>query len=302
MASEANQPQDSYEPSPTSAPPSDVEIPVESIYGDNVAMEPPKVSGEAKEGAPSSKSDPSSSSSNSKSGTKRKSSDSEARGGKSIKIGFIPFLLLMLCLGAGIFVLGNKFKVSIKDGSAQIEQADFKTKLPETTENETSEESQNGDNEPSSTDKKQKRTLNFLRDLGLYKRENSYTASELAGSRLRLAKKTIIWVTSEPNNEKMLSLLTAIKNKSPIPIFIVTGGETSQARIKPALDAGFSVSKLTSTLELPYSILVIDDKILMDISREHWIWETTEKDIISQTAQWANELLKNAKLLNNTIE
>jgi hypothetical protein len=99
----------------------------------------------------------------------------------------------------------------------------------------------------------------------------------------------------------MLSLLSAIKNRSPLPIFVVTGAETSNNRIQPALNAGFSVSKVTSTLEMPYSILLIDDRILMDISRENWIWETTDKEIISETAKWANDLLKNAKVLDKTI-
>jgi hypothetical protein len=117
-----------------------------------------------------------------------------------------------------------------------------------------------------------------------------------------MTKKTVIWVTSEPNNEKILSLLAAIKNRSPIPIFIVTGAETPNSRVQAALNAGFSVSKVTSSLEIPYSILLIDDKILMDISREHWIWETADKGIISDTAKWANQLLKNAKILDNKIQ
>jgi hypothetical protein len=288
MATEGNTPGDAYEPSPTSAPPSDVDIPVESIYGDNVPIAPPEPKKPQEEETrnlpPHSQS------------TKSYGSSS---GGNTIKIGIIPFMLVMLALGSGIFILGNKFRVNIKDGTPIIEQSEFTSKLPETTERDDRQEEENNENQDAP--KKQRRTINFLRDMGLYKRENSYRADELASSRLKLAKKTIIWVTSEPNNEQMLSLLSAIKNRSPLPIFVVTGAETSNNRIQPALNAGFSVSKVTSTLEMPYSILLIDDRILMDISRENWIWETTDKEIISETAKWANDLLKNAKVLDKTI-
>lgn len=293
MAAETNKSSESFEPSPTSAPPSDVEIPVESIYGDNLPIapiEPPEPTA-TPEGigsqTGSTKEDP-----NSKG--QRKITNSK---GNSIKIGFIPFLILIASLGTGLFILGNKFRVNMAGGTPVIEKSDFYTQLPET--NESDKKDADDVAEVTTQSQKQKRNLNFLRDLGLYKRENSYTSNELASSRLKLAKKTIIWVTSEPNNPKMISLLSAIKNRSPLPIFIVTGSETPNTRIQDALDAGFSVSKVTSTLELPYSILIIDDRILMDISREHWIWETTDKQIIAETAKWANNLLKGAKILDN---
>jgi hypothetical protein len=295
MGSEENKSSsDAYEPSPTSAPPSDVEIPVETIYGDNVPIETPPVEEKTE----------STKESNSGKRAQSSSQTNPSQSSNSIKIGFIPFLLLMLILGGGLFVLGNKFRVNLKDGKPSIESTEYANKLPETTEdNKNSDEEEVDSEDPDNKSKpKQKRTLNFLRDLGLYKRENSYTSSELAASRLQKADKTIIWVTSEPNNEKMISVLEAIKNKSPIPIFIVTGAETSGKRIQRALDAGFSVSRLTSTLEIPYSILLIDDEVLMDISREHWIWETSQKDVINQTARWASELLKNAKLVDKRIQ
>ena len=40
MSSDAKQNEESYEPSPTSPPPKDVEIPVETVYGDNTPMPP----------------------------------------------------------------------------------------------------------------------------------------------------------------------------------------------------------------------------------------------------------------------
>jgi hypothetical protein len=279
MSSDKNNPSGEFEPSPTSAPPSDVVIPVESIYGDNVPIAPPELKEKDQEVE------------GDRPHANIQSQVSQG-GGTSIKIGFIPFLILLMAIGAGLFVLGNKYRVDFKDGTPTIEQT-----LPSTTENTPIESTKIETDSP-----KQKRSLNFLRDLGLYKRENSVTAPELAGNRLRLAKKTIIWVTSEPNNEKMLDVLTAIKNQSPIPIFIVTGAETSAARTRRAVDSGFTVSKISSSLEIPYSILLIDDRILMDISREHWIWETTDKEIISQTARWANELLKTSKIIDDRIQ
>lgn len=302
MDSNPNKSSDAYEPSPTSAPPEDVDIPVDTFYGDNLPISPPEPKDELKTEAH--KSSVSSSKPNTSSSNSDQPTSSPAN--KSIKIGIIPFLLMIITLGIGIFVLGNKFKVNIKDGKPFLEEYNFRNELPETTENETNDVSNGSSTGEGGTKvpgtQKQKRNLNFLRDLGLYKRENSYTADELASTRLQMAKNTVIWVTNEPNEEKILSLLSAIKNRSPMPIFIITGAETPNNRIQGALNAGFSVSRITSTLEIPYSILLIDDRILMDISREHWIWETTDKEIISQTAQWANELLKNAVLLNNKLQ
>jgi hypothetical protein len=36
----------------------------------------------------------------------------------------------------------------------------------------------------------------------------------------------------------------------------------------------------------------------MDISRNHWIWETTDKAVIKSTGKWANDLIKNSTIVD----
>lgn len=265
------------EPSPTSTPPSDVEIPVESIYGDNRPI-PPVASTNTNINANTTASEVNSQKEDTPNQKRDTSTFTPTEGGKSLKIGFIPFILLMLLTVFGVFTLGNKFRVNIKEGIPSITQT-----LPSTTES--------GEN-------KQKRMINFLKDRGVYKAENPIRGPQLAKSRIKLAEKTVIWVTSEPNNQEMLAILSNLKKTSPIPIFIVVGSDISAARIRPAMAAGLEVSRLDSSLEIPYSILIIDAKVVMDISRDHWVWETSDKDIIKETANWANQLIMNAKILN----
>jgi hypothetical protein len=244
---------------PTSSPPEDVEIPTESIYGDNTPMEPiedepeppkPAATGKPKVEAP------------------------ESSGGKSIRIGFLPFLFLLGILGAGLFIAGQKLGGNLQ--SNPIKENDGTT---------------------SKTEEKQKKTINFIADKGIYKKDNDYDASKLAELRLGRAKKTILWVTGEPNNPKILSLLEEVKENEGLPIIIVTGSETEKERIKPARKAGFVVNQTQDALEIPYSFLIIDSKLLMDISRDNWVWETTDKTILNEASEWLEEITKTAKIV-----
>lgn len=134
----------------------------------------------------------------------------------------------------------------------------------------------------------------FIPDYGYYERSQYYNATELVTKRIPTAKRSIVWVTSEPGNDTVLTNLTAHKRNSGIPVFILTGKETQNERIRRANQYGFIIHKLSVELETPYSIMLIDNSIVLDVSRENWLWETKEPQYIQTTATWIESLLKTA--------
>jgi hypothetical protein len=244
---------------PTSSPPEDVEIPTDSIYGSNEPLEPIEEENDApiKEIR-----------------EVDSSPDSSQTKTKSIKIGWLPFLLFLIMLGAGLFALGVKI-------APQVNPKLLEAAPKETTKTE-----------------KPRKTINFITDSGIYKTENTYDSEKLARLRLGKAKSSVLWITSEPNNEGLLSALVDAKEEKGLPIVIVTGGETSRERIQRAKNKGFVVNQIPESLETPYSYLIVDSKLLMDLSRKHWLWETTDKETLKDTSEWLENLTKNAKIVN----
>jgi hypothetical protein len=275
---------------PTSSPPEDVDIPTESIYGSNEALDP--IDSEEVNGDQVTKTDD----------VDRKPpiqdvAESSAIGeSKSIKIGWIPFLLFLILLTGGIFVAGVRLAPKISKSIPNLTTTD-KTNLNNNTEpNQTNQENrQPTQNE--STQTKPRKTINFVQDSGIYKRENKIDAEELARKRLAKAKNSVLWVTSEPNNRGLLSAISEAKESQGLPVVIVTGSETSKERIETAKKKGFVVNQSKDTLEVPYSFIIIDSKLLMDLSRKHWLWETTDKQILDETGVWLKEITKNATIV-----
>jgi hypothetical protein len=244
---------------PTSSPPDDVDIPTESIYGSNEALEPIESEGSTPKEAHTT---------NTPESTVRSSEIGQKN--KSIQIGWLPFLLFLLLLGGGLFILGSKIGTEL---------------YPEKPKGEPGANSQT---------EKPRRTVNFIRDSGIYKKENEFDDQKLARLRLSKARSSILWITSEPNNQSILRVLQEAKDAKGLPIVIVTGADTSNERIKEARSKGFVVNKIKDSLELPYSFLIVDSKLIMDISRKHWLWETTDKDIVKDTGKWLQDITKDA--------
>jgi hypothetical protein len=196
-------------------------------------------------------------------------SNSEDSGeAKTIKINLgVVLLVLAVLITAGVFIgkqAGNKKIIT------QPDEKDKKGGTPQLT--------------------------GFIQDHGYYKHSNTYSAEEVAAERLKKASKNVIWVTSEPNERSILTALQAMYSREAIPVYIITGKETTKSRISAAQEAGFQVHQVQEELETPYSIMIIDGKILMDLSRQHWIWETTEKNILRDTGKWANELIESSQI------
>jgi hypothetical protein len=289
MSQESQESPEGFEPSPTSPPPEDVNIPVETVYGDNTPMEPIDVQ-KSKDGENPSNTNQNIGN-NKSSNTNVSESNISDSNGKVLDIGWIGALIFLILFGTGTFYLGGLYKEKIKGGSSAA-QPPLNLVGEDTTSN------TNKTNTNTDSGETAKKTINFFQDKGIYKRGESVNSEELTAARVKQAKKSIVWITSEPNNEKILSILAAIKNKNSMPIYIITDSETKPIRIKRAEEFGFSVNQFESALEAPFSCLLIDGMLLMDISRNHWIWETTDKAVIKSTGKWANDLIKNSKIVD----
>jgi hypothetical protein len=257
----ATNPPEESEPSPTSAPPEGVDIPSETPFGDNVPMEPIEAVTEASEEASPEEEQP--------------KEVAPASPGKAIEIGWLAVLMMAMLYGAGAYYVGTISPMRPSEGPPEEKEA---------TPGEGSETGAKG------TEGRGPRSA-FTRDLGLFKRENSKDAGEIAEARISAASKHLVWVTSEPDNPKILGSLLQKRKKSSIPIYIIVGKETPRERTKKAVSNGIEVRVSSKELEIPYSVLVTDDRMVSDISREHWVWESKEPDIIKKTFAWAMELV-----------
>jgi hypothetical protein len=136
----------------------------------------------------------------------------------------------------------------------------------------------------------------FIPDRGYYRRANTYTAPEVVATRVNSTKKSIIWITSEPNNENILASITKRKAETGMPVYILCGKETGQHKIRRAQETGLTVHQVKEELETPYSIFLLDNKLVIDGSREHFIWETVEKKVIQDISAWAEELIAGSEI------
>jgi hypothetical protein len=251
---------DAPEPGPASKPPEDVEIPDDSVYGSNEPLAP--IQEETKEP------------NHSKNQSTKPQNNTNQR--NSIKIGLIPILLLTLLLlggsGAVGYLLGQKTP----------------TKQQRETQTQTQNETERKDPKNQS-----KQASAFTPDRGIYRKANSNDSRSLAKRRIDIAQNRIIWITDSPDSQRILPLLAAKKNKDAIPIFILTGKETPQVRLANASEYNMPITQLNLELETPYSILLIDDRLVVDISRSNWLWESKEPKILEETKAWIQELIEN---------
>jgi hypothetical protein len=247
---------DSPDPNPASKPPEDVLIPEESVYGSNEPLPPPETSTPKSGFAPTSQPQPQNA---------------------SIRIGLIPALLLL-----GLLLLASS-GVGYFLSQAPIPEPNTQT------ENNTQNKKTKTSNQTPSQNSA------FTPDRGIYKKNNTIDAKSLAKKRIDMAKKQIIWITDTPDSIHVLPALSAKKNKDPIQIFILTGQETSQHRISSANEYNIPLNQLNLELESPYSFLLIDQKLLIDISRSNWLWETKEPAILKETSEWLQEIIGNQK-------
>ena len=202
-----------------------------------------------------------------------------------ISITLLPLLLIITVLGGlgtGLYFTATKLFIPQIFPEFAARHLTAKPKQPATPTSETP---------PPDIQK-----TSFIPDHGYYKRSQTYNSAEVLAERTKSIKNNIIWITGEPNNEPFLNILSAVKKRTGIPIYILCGKECQPIRIKRAHDFGFVVYQVEEQLEIPYSFFLLDGKLFIDASREHWIWETTEKKIIKANAAWAQDLINTSKI------
>lgn len=234
------------EPSATQIP-EGVDIPVDTPYGTNEPVQAPATERkELKSGA-------------GKEGSK----------GNTIRIPAIPFLVILLAMTGGTFILGN----SIAPKQQPPEQ---KPQHPQ--------------------EQKPRKLTNFVPDQGLYQKGKAVDSKFMLDARLEMGKTQIFVITGNPGAPHLLAALTRKKAATGIPIFILTGTDTPKRETEAAKAAGFTVYRIQTTLERPYSIVIVDSKLVLDASRNQWCWETSEKEVVEGTRKWAAQLMEGAEI------
>lgn len=257
-------PGEEVEPGAATPPPEGVTIPVDTPYGANLPIEPAQ---------------PAKNTSGNLAGTETATGTATGNTGgsitgenrKSIKVPLPAFLGVAAMVITGTFIAGNAL-LPRKGGM-----------------NQKSEQS-------SEVERKPGRKSNFVQDLGIYKRENSVDSNFMLNARLEMAKARVWVITGEPGNPKLLQALVRKKRESGIPIYILTGKDTPKRETDKAKEEGFPVYRLTGTIERPYTIIIVDAKLVLDISRDQWVWETSEPEIVKATTDWASKIMTDAKV------
>lgn len=255
------------EPTIQAIPPLGVEIPNTSIYGSNEKLDnpPTDATNEAKIN---------------ENKANEESSPNPKSQQQSLKVKFGPFLIITATLLIGSFSLGYFISFRTKTGNAT-------------------------ENNPSTQNAKSpanKQRTGFAPDKGIYKRANVINAAELSKTRIDGAKTKILWVTDSPDSIYTLPLLASKKNTDSIPIFILTGKETPLDRLNAAPQYNIPINRINTELEGPYSFLLIDNKLLVDISRTNWVWETTEPNILTEVQTWIKDLIESEKNNDNSYQ
>lgn len=123
-----------------------------------------------------------------------------------------------------------------------------------------------------------------------YRQKDNYYLNAMR-SVTKEANKRLIWVTSSPDDETILTLLAAAKEARPVTVFIVTGAETNTKALASAKASGFIAYRLKVKLAGTYSLIISDSSNILDLSRNPWFWKSEEPHVIKETVDWINGLL-----------
>lgn len=254
-----DEPGEEIELGSASPPPEGVEVPVDTPYGSNRPMDPLPAKEPAKAQNP----------------TEPPTASAGASSANSVKIPIVFFLVILMGLLGAAFYAG---KQTAPQGQA-------------------SPDKQNTDPKGNpSGERPRKKRANFFQDSGIYARTGGESCWDLLPARLEMAKNQIFVVTGYPGNPHLLEALGSKKADTGLPIYILTGSDTPEREMMTAKAAGFQVYRLQAELERPYGVVIVDGKLIFDISREFWGWETTEPEVVKATGDWAASLLEGAEL------
>ena len=134
----------------------------------------------------------------------------------------------------------------------------------------------------------------FYPDPGDLGRTASYSSAEILAERLKGAKTSVSWYTSYTNKEALIRALSDAQKATGASLLIATEGENGGDIESKLFDVkNVTFGRINSNLEKPYSVILIDGKIAIDVTKDYWTWETSDMDIINKIREWSQGILRN---------
>ena len=129
----------------------------------------------------------------------------------------------------------------------------------------------------------------------------TYTPQDIAIAAQWIAKcsSDVTWLCNAPLNPTIVSALNQ-KKAHNCTILVIAGNQALRPNLSAALQAGYNIYQSQFSLADNTSILIIDSKLVVDLSNSDFVWATAEPTVIKDIATYAiNILLKNATHLHN---
>jgi hypothetical protein len=109
----------------------------------------------------------------------------------------------------------------------------------------------------------------------------------------------ITWLCNAPLEPNIITALNQKKAQN-CPILVITGNQALRANLQTALNSHYSVYQSRLSLADATSLLIIDSKLVVDLSNSDFVWATAEPTVVRDIATYAiNTLLKNSTHIKN---
>lgn len=109
----------------------------------------------------------------------------------------------------------------------------------------------------------------------------------------------ITWLCNAPLDPNIIAALNQKKAQN-CPILVVTGNQALRANFQTALNARYNVYQSRLSLADNTSLLIIDSKLIVDLSNGDFVWASAEPTVVRDIATYAiNTLLKNSVHIKN---
>ena len=129
----------------------------------------------------------------------------------------------------------------------------------------------------------------------------TYTPQDTAVAAQWISKSStdITWLCNAPLDPTIISALNERKSKN-CTILVIAGNQALRPNLTTALRSGYNIYQSRLPLADDSSVLIIDSKLVVDLSNSHFVWATAEPTVVRDIALYAiNTLLKNATHLKN---
>lgn len=131
-----------------------------------------------------------------------------------------------------------------------------------------------------------------------YTQQDGTTATDW----IRTANADITWLSNAPLNPEIIAALNAKKTQN-FSILVIAGSQALLPNLSRALHSGYTVYQSKLPLADATSVLIIDSKLVVDVSNSDFVWATAEPTVVKDITTYAiSVLLKDANHLFNSKE